>query len=65
MIAFLNIQGVPKGTDTFPSLMIQKLDNLQKFLFISLKSLSNAIFLSNFGKTVNLSFNGLTSVNSL
>ena len=25
------IQGVPKGTDTFQSLIIEKLDNLRKF----------------------------------
>ena len=48
------------GTDTFQSFIIKKLD-----FFISLKSVSSAIFFINFGKTVNLSFNELIGVNSL
>ena len=50
-VSISHTQGVPKGTG--------------KFFFISLKSVSSAIFFTNFGNTVNLSFNGLIGVNSL
>ena len=58
------IQGLPKGTDTFQSLMNKKLDNLRKFFHITKVSIK-CHFLKNFGKNVKLSFNGLTCVNSL
>ena len=58
------IQGVPKGTDTFQSLIIKKLDNLRKFFPITKVSIK-CHFFNNSGKTVNLSFTGLIGVNSL
>jgi len=58
------VQGVPKGMDTFQSLIIKKLDNLRKFFRITKTSIK-CHFFNIFGKTVNLNFNGLTGVNSL
>ena len=59
-----HIQGVPKGMDTFQSLINKKLDNLRHFFPITKVSIK-CDFFDNFGKTVNLKFNGLTGVNSL
>ena len=36
---------VPKPTDTLQSFIIKKLDNLENFFLLSLKSVSSAIFL--------------------
>ena len=58
------IQGVPKGTDTFKTLTIEKLDNLRIFC-VSIKSVSSDLFFCNFGKTENLNLNGLTSIDTL
>ena len=58
------VQGVPKGADTFQSLIIIKLDNLRIFFHITKVSIK-CHFFNNLGKTVNLSFIVLTSVNSL
>ena len=49
---------------TFQSLIIKKLDNLGKKIYITKVSIK-CHFFKNFGKTVNLSFNRSTGVNSL
>ena len=57
-------QGVPKGTDTLQSFMIKNWITYESFFQITKVSIK-CNFFNNFGKTVNLSFNGLTGVNSL
>ena len=53
------VQAIPKGTDTFQSLIIKNWITYKSFFFYKCH------FLNNFGKTVNPSFNGLTGVNSI
>ena len=55
--------GIPKGTDTFQTFIIKKLDNLRKKFHI-IKTSIKCHFFKNFGKPVKLNFNGLTGVNS-
>ena len=57
----IHIQGIPKGTDTFKSLIVKNWISLFHITKVSMK----CPFFDNFGKTVNLNCNGLTGLISL